>query len=220
MIVTIDGPSGSGKSSVARELSSRLGFDFLDTGAMYRAVALALIRRKIDFGEISRIEGVLADLHFELEPGHIFLNGEDVSGLIRTLEISQGASKVGAIPAVRIFLAEEQRKISQGRNIVCEGRDQGTFVFPDAECKFFLNASAEVRAQRRHAQLLEEGETTTFPEVLQSMRERDARDSTRELAPLCPADDSIIVDTSSLTFPEVVHLLESTIRQKLTTSCS
>ena len=153
MIVTIDGPSGVGKSTVTKALAARLGFEYLDTGAMYRAVALAMRRRSISLDDRAAVTAALAGLDVSVPPGRVLLAGEDVTAAIRTPEVSQGASKVAVIPAVRRFLAGEQQKAAAGRDVVCEGRDQGTFVFPDAACKFFLTGDPRVRAARRAAEL-------------------------------------------------------------------
>lgn len=207
MIVTIDGPAGSGKSTAARRLAERLGFDFLDTGAMYRAVALALVRRGVDFTDLPAVEAALPSIHFEMPHGQVLLNGEDVTAAIRTAEASQGASRVAVIPAVRTHLAGEQRRIAEGRKMVCEGRDQGTFVFPQAECKFFLTAEPRVRAERRHHEMLAKGERVSLDDVLKSQAERDARDAARDLAPMKPAEDAIILDTTNLTTEGVIEKL-------------
>jgi cytidylate kinase len=213
MIVTIDGPAGSGKSTAAHSLATRLGFDFLDTGAMFRAVALAFTRRSIDFADFAAVDAALASLHIDLPPGRVLLNGEDVTAAIRTPEASQAASRVAVIPAVRRFLAAEQRRIAFGRNMVCEGRDQGTVVFPDAECKFFLVADPRARAERRYHELLARGETATFDDVLAAQQERDARDSRRELAPMKPAADAVVLDTTHLSADEVLAQLEEVVRR-------
>jgi len=206
MIVTIDGPAGSGKSTAARGLAARLGFDYLDTGAMFRAVGLAL-RGAAD------ADAVLAVIHLEMPPGRVLLDGRDVTDDIRTPEASQAASRVAVVPAVRRFLAAEQRRIADGRNIVCEGRDQGTAVFPDAACKFYLTADPHARAERRHRELVAKGEAVALADVLAQQRERDARDAGRADAPMRPADDAVLVDTTGLTVDAVVARLEEVVRR-------
>jgi len=206
MIVTIDGPAGSGKSTAARGLAARLGFDYLDTGAMFRAVGLAL-RGAAD------ADAVLAVIHLEMPPGRVLLDGRDVTDDIRTPEASQAASRVAVVPAVRRFLAAEQRRIADGRNIVCEGRDQGTAVFPDAACKFYLTADPHARAERRHRELVAKGEAVELADVLAQQRERDARDAGRADAPMRPADDAVLVDTTGLTVDAVVARLEEVVRR-------
>jgi len=212
MIVTIDGPAGSGKSSAAHALAARLGFDFLDTGAMYRAVALAFLRRGIAFTDLHAIEAVLTDLRVDMPGDTILLDGEDVSRAIRTPEVSQAASKVATIPAVRWYLAEQQRATVVGRNMVCEGRDQGTFVFPQAECKFFLTADPQVRAERRCQELAAKGRVIPVEDVLKAQQERDARDASRDLAPMKAAMDARTIDTTHLTNEEVIAQLEKAAR--------
>lgn len=211
MVITIDGPSGVGKSTVTRELAARLGFEYLDTGAMFRAVALAMIRRDISLDDHAAVGAALEGLHVELPPGRVLLNGEDVSAAIRTPDVSQGASKVAVIAAVRQFLAAEQRTTASGRDIVCEGRDQGSFVFTDAAAKFFLTADPRVRAERRALELREKGVTASVEEVLADQAERDARDSLREIAPMVAAPDAVVVDTTHLTTEQVIeHILRLT----------
>ena len=212
MIVTIDGPAGSGKSTAAHALALRLGFDFLDTGAMYRAVALAFMRQRIDFGDLPTIEEILTDLRVEAPGSRILLNSEDVSHLIRTPVVSQAASQVAVIPAVRWYLAEQQRATATGRDMVCEGRDQGTFVFPNAECKFFLTADPHVRAERRHRELTAKGQVIPLEDILKAQHERDARDASRDLAPMKPAPDATVLDTTFLTNDEVLERLEEVAR--------
>jgi CMP/dCMP kinase len=219
MIVTIDGPSGVGKSTVTKGLAARLGFEYLDTGAMFRTVALAMLRRGIALDDPTAVGAALADLRVELPSGRVLLNGEDVSVAIRTPEVSQGASKVAVIADVRRFLAEEQRRTASGRDIVCEGRDQGSFVFPSAACKFFLTGEARVRAERRAAELAAKGQTVTVEEVLADQAERDARDAERDLAPMKPAPDAVIVDTTHLTTEQVIDQIEKVIRERRDCGC-
>jgi cytidylate kinase len=212
MIVTIDGPAGSGKSTAAHALAERLGFDFLDTGAMYRAVALTFLRNRIDFKDLHAIEDLLTNLHVEMPRGQLLVNGEDVFASIRSPEVSQAASKVAVIPAVRWFLAEEQRAAAVGRDMVCEGRDQGTFVFPHADCKFFLTADPRIRAERRWREQVAKGLTLSVDDVLKAQEERDARDASRDLAPMKPAADAAVIDTTYLSNDEVLAKLEEVTR--------
>ncbi len=213
MIVTIDGPAGSGKSTAARALAARLGFEFLDTGAMYRAVALSLTRAGISFADDARVTAHLKTLRIDMPPGRILLNGEDVSKTIRTPEMASASSKVAAFSYVRDFLVEQQRAIARGRSMVCEGRDQGTVVFPSAECKVFLTASTMARAQRRFNEMRGRGLAVVFDQVLAEQEERDQRDSSRDVAPLRPAADAIIIDTSDMTIEQVIDRLEGEVRR-------
>ena len=215
MIVTIDGPAGSGKSTAAKTLAARLGFEYLDTGAMFRAVGLALLRRGIDPADGERIPPVLPDLRLDMPPGRVFLNGEDITPLIRTPEVSSAASKVAVHPAVRRFLAAQQRAVAAGRDMVCEGRDQGTAVFPDAFRKFFLTADPRARAERRWRELLARGDPVSFEEVLHAQEERDRRDASRDLAPMVPAPDAVILDTTRLAIEQVIDRLEQEVRRCL-----
>jgi cytidylate kinase len=213
MIITIDGPAGSGKSTAAKGLAARLGFEFLDTGAMYRAVAFALRRAGIDFADAVRVTGWLAEFHLEMPPGRIELNGEEITRLIRTPEIAQASSQVATHAHVRTYFVNQQRKIARGRNMVCEGRDQGTVVFPEAECKFFLVADPVARAERRYLEMIGRGLAVNRETVLADQRERDARDESNAIAPLHPADDAIIIDTSFMTAEQVLARLEEDVRR-------
>jgi cytidylate kinase len=215
MIITIDGPAGSGKSTVARGLAARLGFEFLDTGAMYRSVALALMRSGIDFDDNRRVIEALGDIRIVMLPGRILLNGEDVSTTIRTPEIAAASSRVAALAHVRHFLVQQQREIAAGRNMVCEGRDQGTVVFPDAVCKYFLDASAESRAKRRFNDMQQRGQEVPLERVIREQEERDRRDYTREVSPLRRAEDATVIDTSDMTADEVLNRLEEDVRRCL-----
>jgi cytidylate kinase len=215
MIITIDGPAGSGKSTAAKGLAARLGFEFLDTGAMYRAVAFALRCADIDFADAARVTRLLATFHLDMPPGRIELNGEEITKLIRTPEIAQASSQVATHAHVRGYLVDQQRKIARGRNMVCEGRDQGTVVFPHAIRKFFLIADPVARAERRYREMIGRGLNVTRENVLTDQRERDARDESNAIAPLHPADDAIIIDTSSMTAEQVLARLEEDVRQCL-----
>lgn len=211
MIITIDGPSGVGKSTVTRLLAARLGFEYLDTGAMFRAVALAMLRRGVPLGDHAAVGAALSGLRVEVPPGRVLLNGEDVSEAVRAPEVSQGASKVAVIADVRRFLAAEQRSAAAGRDVVCEGRDQGSFVFPHAECKFFLTGDARVRAERRAAQLAKAGKIVSVDAVLADQLERDARDAERDIAPMRPAPDAVVIDTTDLSPSQVVEHIEKVV---------
>ncbi|HEX4588344.1 MAG TPA: (d)CMP kinase [Gemmataceae bacterium] len=215
MIVTIDGPAGSGKSSAARELARRLRFEFLDTGAMYRAVSFAFLRDRNDETDSSALERWLPSVRLEAPPGVVRLDGEDIAARIRTPEITALASRLAAVPAVRHFLVGLQRGVAGGRDLVCEGRDQGTVVFPDAERKFFLVADREERARRRQRELASRGIEVPFGEVLRAQDERDERDAHRDLAPMRPADDAIILDSTRLTPDQVVARMEAEVRRCL-----
>jgi CMP/dCMP kinase len=212
MIVTIDGPAGAGKSSAARGLALRLGFQFLDTGAMYRAVALAAVRARIGLDDQETLRRLVEGLHLEMPPEQIVLNGEDVSGLIRTSEITEATGPIASSRVVRQHLVRLQREAAAGRDIVCEGRDQGTIVFPDAACKFFLVADPLERARRRLRDLQDRGETVALEDVLQAQEERDRRDAARDLGPMVPAPDAVVLDSTTLPLDAIVNLMEERVR--------
>jgi cytidylate kinase len=217
-IVTIDGPSGAGKSTISRLLAKALGYAFMDTGAMYRAVGLAVQRGGLPLEESAALAALLPGLEIALvatagETG-VLLNGEDISAAIRTPEMAMVASRVSALPMVRSRLTELQRRIGAGGSVVTEGRDMGTVVFPQAAHKFFLDATPEERARRRVAQLREQGREVDAAEILAQIIERDRADRGRALAPLKPADDAVIVDSSHLDIPGVVALMHETIQRR------
>ncbi|HEX6962339.1 MAG TPA: (d)CMP kinase [Lacipirellula sp.] len=212
MIVTIDGPAGAGKSSAARRLAKRLGFRFLDTGAMYRAVALAGKRRSVVWGDVEELAQVAAELDFEMSDERIVVNGEDVTQAIRTLEITTLTQFAADNEAVRRRLIDLQREFARDRDVVTEGRDQATVVFPSAECKIFLTASEEERARRRFQDLRARGEEVDIHEVLRKQRHRDQRDAERPFGGLVKAPDSIEVVTDGLSPDEVVDRLEQIVR--------
>lgn len=220
-IVAIDGPAGAGKSTVARRVAEALGFVLVDTGAMYRSVALAAKRAGVAFTDAdgaSRVaERLVAEqaLVFERDPEagiRVKLAGEDVSEAIRTPEIAQGASLVSAHPGVRAALLDLQRLAGRDGGVVLEGRDIGSVVFPDAEAKFFLTASAETRARRRHEELVAKGQTLSFEETLADVKKRDAQDEGRAIAPLKQAEGAVLVDSSDLTIDVTVEKMLVLIR--------
>ena len=214
VIVTIDGPAGAGKSSAARALARRLGFRFLDTGAMYRAVALAAVRRGLSWENPQDLVDLARRLTIELRDNRVWLDGEDVARDIRSAAITSVTFYAADNPGVREHLVQLQRAAGTGGNFVTEGRDQGTVVFPDAECKIFLTANEQERARRRHADLLARGEDIPFDEVLANQRLRDHRDLSRSVGALVKADDAIEVSTDGLSPEEVVARLEQIVRSK------
>lgn len=218
--IAIDGPSGAGKSTIARAAAKRFGFIYVDTGAIYRTVGLAAYRGGVDRRDESAVEALLPQLEIAMRytdagEQHMYLNGEDVTALIREPEISICASDVAALPAVRAFLMELQRRMARENSVIMDGRDIGTVVLPDAEVKIFLTASAEARARRRLLELEQKGMKQSFDEVLRNIEYRDEQDSHRTAAPLKKAEDAIVVDTSELSFAESLELVVKTIQRKL-----
>jgi len=216
MIITIDGPAGAGKSSAARMLAQRLGFEFLDTGAMYRAVALIALRAGIDLREESALAIVVSSLRLEMPPGgRVLLDGEDVTDAIRTREVTRATGPVADSPSVRRCLVRMQRAIAEGRNMVCEGRDQGTIVFPDALCKFFLFADPVERARRRQQQMETRGEKVELEQLLREQELRDQRDEARDLAPMKPAEDAIRMDSTGRIPEQVVEMMAAEVHRRM-----
>jgi len=215
MIITIDGPAGAGKSTAARGLAQRLGFDYLDTGAMYRIVAWACRDRGVDLSEADSVATLARSLTLRFDGRSVLCDDRDVTAAIRTAEASEGASIVAAIPTVRQEMVRLQREAAADRNVVSEGRDQGTVVFPDADCKFFVTADATERAVRRHAENVGKGHEIPLQEVLSQIIERDRRDRTRNISPLIEPEDALNIDTSSISPDDVLNLLEKVARQKL-----
>ena len=216
--IAIDGPAGSGKSTVARKLAQRLGYIYVDSGAMYRAVAYRVLQAGLDVdGDADKISKLAAQLHFEFRPvdgqPHLFVDGEDVEEAIRAPAVGNLSSPVSAIPQVREHLVAVQRRMAEESGVVMEGRDIGTVVLPDAEVKIFLTASVQERARRRQQQLLEKGIYRDLEDILREQRERDHRDSSRDVAPLREAQDATKVITDGMTEDEVVDLLEKIVRR-------
>lgn len=219
MNVAIDGPAGAGKSTIARAAAKKLGFIYVDTGALYRAVGVYSLRNGLDTENPETVEGTLPHIQVELQfqdgVQHVLLNGEDVSEEIRTPQASMAASAVSAVPAVRRFLFDLQREIAAKNDCIMDGRDIGTVVLPQAEVKIFLTASPETRAMRRFKELQEKGDPDTYEAVLADLKQRDYNDSHRAVAPLKPAEDSVLVDTSALTLPQSVEKVIEVIKEKL-----
>ena len=218
--VAIDGPSGAGKSTIARAAAKRFGFIYVDTGAIYRTVGLAAYRAGADRRSESAVSALLPQLEIAMRYNaageqHMYLNSEDVSALIREPEISICASDVAALPAVRAFLLELQRRMARENSVIMDGRDIGTVVLPDAEVKIFLTASAEARARRRLLELEQKGMRQSFDEVLRDIEYRDEQDSRRAAAPLKKAEDAVAVDTSELNFEESLDCVSKIIGQRL-----
>ncbi len=211
MIITIDGPAGAGKSTVARALATRLGYQYLDTGAMYRTVALAGWRRGVDWSRPAEVAKLVPSLDIEIRGQRVFLGGEDVSHQIRTSEVTAVTRYAADDREIRRYLTALQRRVASRSNIVTEGRDQGTQVFPEAECKIFLTADAQERARRRLVDLRARGERVTLEEVLRAQQQRDREDQGRTHGPLSAAEDAIEVCTDGRTIDEVVDYLESLV---------
>lgn len=213
MIIAIDGPSGAGKSTVAKLLSKKLNFEYIDTGAMYRALAYKAIKYNIDISEANEneIKEMLKSTVVDYQNNQIFLDDINVEGFIREEEVSIGASKISTLRSVREKLVELQRKISENKNVILDGRDIGTKVFPNADYKFFITASEEIRAKRRFNELADKGKTVEYKSVLSDLKKRDKNDSTRKLSPLIKANDAVLVDTTLMNLDEVVDYIAGVI---------
>lgn len=214
--VAIDGPAGAGKSTIAKAAAKKLGFIYVDTGALYRAIALNAVRNDA-LNEENKLVEMLKNTDVSLDFDEngaqcVILNGEDVSSLIRTPEISMGASRVSSVPAVRAFLLDLQRNIAKNNNVIMDGRDIGSVVLPDADVKIFLFASPECRAERRYKELVEKGESVTYEEVLADVNQRDYQDSHREIAPMRPCEDSVMADTTGNTLEESIKMIVDIIK--------
>jgi cytidylate kinase len=217
--IAIDGPSGAGKSTIARQAAKRFGYIYADTGAIYRAVGLSVLRNKLSTRDENAVSALLPSLQIDIQYSSgerlVMLNGENVNDYIRTPEVSMAASDCSALPAVRNFLLDLQRKLADEHSVVMDGRDIGTVVLPNADLKIFLTADASERARRRYIELTGRGETVTYEDVLTDINIRDKQDSSRAVAPLKPADDSVIVDTTKLTLAESIETVVKLAEERL-----
>lgn len=214
-VIAIDGPSASGKGTVAQLVARALGFHYLDSGALYRLVALAAARQGVDLDDADALAAVAAGLSARFEAGEVWLNGAQVTAAIRTEATSVASSRVAAVPGVRAALLDRQRAFRQPPGLVAEGRDMGSVVFPDAPLKVFLTATAEARAERRYKQLIDKGMSVSINTLLQDLRERDARDSARTVAPLQKSADAELLDTTAMTIDEAVAWVVERVRRRL-----
>tara|TARA_B100000945_G_scaffold297456_1_gene276522 strand:- start:44 stop:706 length:663 start_codon:yes stop_codon:yes gene_type:complete len=206
-VISVDGPSGSGKGTVAARLASTLGFHYLDSGAIYRTLGIALNKENVNFRNIHQISKIYSKSHIFFDsdkPGRVILNGEDVSSVIRTDLGSESASRLGQIPEIREVLLEGQRAYRKAPGLVADGRDMGTVVFPDASLKIFLTASLNERANRRYKQLISKGIDAMLPDLLRDLNQRDSRDAERRVSPLKPAEDAMVLDSTDLSIDDVV----------------
>ncbi len=221
IIIAIDGPSASGKSTLAKDLAAQLGYAYVDSGAMYRAVTLFFLQQHISIHNLEMVQHALEHIHIRFERdergNRTLLNGKDVEDAIRQMEVSEMVSPVSAIPAVRVAMVQQQQAMGKQKGIVMDGRDIGTVVFPQAELKFFVTAALETRAQRRYAELIKKNQQVSFEEVLENLRERDHIDSTRAISPLQKAEDAFNIDNTQLNREEQLKLALELAHSKLHT---
>ena len=215
--IAIDGPGGAGKSTISKAVAAKLGIVYVDTGALYRTIGYYVRKKELDPHDRDAVGAILSEISIEVAyvdgAQHVFLNGEDLGDKIRTPEMSMYASAVSAIPSVRAFLLETQKEIARKNSVIMDGRDIGTVILPNADCKIFLTASAECRARRRYNELIAKGQTVVYEDVLREMNERDTQDSTREIAPAQAADDAILLDNSGMSLEESVDAVIAIVRE-------
>ena len=211
--IAIDGPAGAGKSTISKLIAKNLGINYIDTGAMYRAITYKCIKEDIDVNDIQRVVDLCSRTDVDFVDNYIYLDGQRLNEEIRTLQVSSRVSDVAKIPQVREFLLEKQRDIGKRSDVILDGRDVGTHIFPDAKYKFFLNASAQERGRRRYQELIDKGQSVVLEEIIEDIKKRDYIDSTREVAPLVKADDAIEVDTTSMTIDQVVTYISDMVRR-------
>ncbi len=216
--IAIDGPGGAGKSTISKAVAAKLGIVYVDTGALYRTIGYYVRKKELDPHDKDAVGAILPEITIEVAyvdgAQHVFLNGEDLGDKIRTPEMSMYASAVSAIPAVRAFLLETQKEIARKNSVIMDGRDIGTVILPNADCKIYLTASAECRAKRRYDELIAKGQDVRFEDVLREMNERDTQDSTREIAPAQAAPDAVILDNSGMNLEESVDAVIALVREK------
>nr|WP_313964170.1 (d)CMP kinase [uncultured Peptostreptococcus sp.] len=213
LVIAIDGPAGAGKSTISKLIAKNLGINYIDTGAMYRAITYKCIKEDIDVNDIQRVVDLCSRTDVDFVDNYIYLDGQHLNEEIRTLQVSSRVSDVAKIPQVREFLLEKQREIGKRSDVILDGRDVGTHIFPDAKYKFFLNASAQERGRRRYQELIDKGQSVVLEEIIEDIKKRDYIDSTREVAPLVKADDAIEVDTTSMTIDQVVTYISDMVRR-------
>ena len=213
LVIAIDGPAGAGKRTISKLIAKNLGINYIDTGAMYRAITYKCIKEDIDVNDIQRVVDLCSRTDVDFIDNYIYLDGQRLNEEIRTLQVSSRVSDVAKIPQVREFLLEKQREIGKRSDVILDGRDVGTHIFPDAKYKFFLNASAQERGRRRYQELIDKGQSVVLEEIIEDIKKRDYIDSTREVAPLVKADDAIEVDTTSMTIDQVVTYISDMVRR-------